>query len=81
MRKEIRIVLEEDNIQFLEMARGKKRATTSDFLNSLLRQERYRQGFPVYFRKPAPFKPHITWREKWMLLCSGLLPLPRAFRP
>ena len=81
MRKEIRIVLEEDNIQFLEMARGKKHASVSDFLNSLLRQERYRQGFPVYFRKPDPIKPHYSWPEKWHRFCSGFLPLSRAFRP
>lgn len=85
-QKEIRVVLAEDTAQFLAMAHeahNKDDQSISDFVNSLLRQERFRQGFPAYFKKPAPLKPVTSWREKLMLLSSGLLPLPlrpRFFR-
>lgn len=81
MQKEIRIVLAEDTAQFLAMANNGTGQSVSDFINSLLRQERFRQGFPSYFKKTEPLKPVTNWREKLMLLRSGLLPLtPRFFR-
>lgn len=76
MKREIRVLLDEDTVQFLEMARGERaNASVSDFINSLLRQERFRQGFPAYFKKPERLKSGSPWRERLMLLCSGLLPL------
>lgn len=73
--REIRVLLDEDTAQFLDMARSAdSNATVSQFINSLLRQERFRQGFPPYFKPLEPLKPCTTIQEKAMLLRSGLLP-------
>lgn len=74
MKKEIRVVLDEDTAQFLDMARGDQNASSSDFINSLLRQERFRRGFPPYFKKPEPSSPLTGWRKKLIRLSDGLLP-------
>ena len=48
-KKVVQIALDADTIEFLEMARpGTTTDHISDFINSLLRQERFRQGFPAY---------------------------------
>lgn len=45
-KKIIQVSLEADTAEFLESARATTTsATISDFINSLLRQERFRQGF------------------------------------
>ncbi|WP_373532901.1 hypothetical protein [Vampirovibrio sp.] len=76
MKREIRVLLDEDTIQFLEMARGaQQNASISDFINSLLRQERFRRGFPPYFKKPRLLKARNPWPEKWITLCRQLLPI------
>lgn len=81
MQKEIRILLAEDTAQFLAMVSKGTEQSISGFINSLIRQERFRQGFPAYIKKAEPLKPITNWREKLMLLRSGLLPLkPRFFR-
>lgn len=48
-KKVIQIALDDDTAEFLEIARSEATtASLSDFINSLLRQERFRQGFPAY---------------------------------
>ncbi len=75
-QREIYVLLDEDTAQFLHMAQGSHRpGAVSRFINSLLRQERFRQGFPAYYRQPDPLKHYSTPQEKAMLLRSGLLPL------
>jgi hypothetical protein len=83
LQREIYVRLDEDTAQFLEMAKGSHRAdAVSQFINSLLRQERFRQGFPPYFKQAEPLRPCSNPQEKRMLLRSGLLPplsrLPRS---
>jgi hypothetical protein len=47
--KTIQVSLDADTAEFLDIARHTATAATiSDFINSLLRQERFRQGFPAY---------------------------------
>jgi hypothetical protein len=76
MKREIWVLLDEDTAQFLEMAGGaQSNAAISDFMNSLLRQERFRQGFPAYFKKPRLMKTSNRWPEKWMRMCRQFLPL------
>ncbi len=78
--REIRVLLDEDTAQFLDRAKGTHGDTSvSQFINSLLRQERFRQGFPAYVKPPEPLKPSARPQEKWMLMRSGLL--PRSPRP
>lgn len=75
-KKVIKIALDEDAQDFLELARlGEAIASISDFINSLLRQERFRQGYAAYKKPGISHIPHISAIEKAMLLRSGLLPL------
>jgi hypothetical protein len=54
-RKTIQISLEEDTAEFLDIARDTSAAASvSDFINSLLRQERFRQGFPAHQGQGQP---------------------------
>lgn len=77
LQRQIRVLLDEDTAQFLDMVRGSSGSgTASQFINSLLRQERFRQGFPLYFKLAEPLKPCFNPQERGMLLRSGLLPLP-----
>lgn len=75
-KKVIKIELDEDTQDFLELARlGEAIASVSDFINSLLRQERFRQGYAAYKKPGISYIPHISPIEKAMLMRSGLLPL------
>ncbi len=75
-KKMIKISLDEDTQDFLELARlGEAAASISDFINSLLRQERFRQGYAAYKKPGIPHMPNMPAIEKAMLLRSGLLPL------
>ena len=81
MKREIRVLLDEDTAQFLEMAGGaQSNAAISDFINSLLRQERFRQGFPPYFKKPRLMKTSRSWQEKWRIMCRQFLSLSTQSR-
>lgn len=82
LQREIYVLLDEDTAQFLHMAKGShSHDAVSRFINSLLRQERFRQGFPAYYRQPESLKPCTTPQEKAMLLRSGLLPpVPRVYQ-
>lgn len=54
-KKIIQVSLEADTAEFLEMARATTAAATiSDFINSLLRQERFRQGLPAFQQQDHP---------------------------
>lgn len=76
-KKAIRILLDEDTAEFLALAQSDANASMSDFINSLLRQERFRQGYPAHrpgsVNWPTPITKPI---ETAMLQRSGLLPLP-----
>lgn len=81
MKREIRVLLDEDTAQFLEMAGGaQSSAAISDFINNLLRQERFRQGFPPYFKKPRLMKTSRSWPEKWRIMCRQFLSLSTQSR-
>jgi hypothetical protein len=76
MRKHIQITLDDDTADFLELARTENAPEgISRFINSLLRQERFRQGYPAYHGPHISRHPVTSWVEKIMLLRSGLLPL------
>jgi hypothetical protein len=54
-KKIVQIALDADTAEFLELARsGNATDNISDFINSLLRQERFRQGFPAYHGQGIP---------------------------
>jgi hypothetical protein len=76
-RKEIRITLDQDTLDFLEWAQNEQTTSTvSDFINSLLRQERFRQGYlPYQSAGISHIKSSLPPIEKAMLERSGLLPL------
>lgn len=79
-KKAIRVLLDEDTAEFLALAQSNPNANVSNFINSLLRQERFRQGYPAHAGsggiRPTPITNPI---EKAMLQRSGLLPLPGKY--
>lgn len=80
MKRVIQVVLDEDTADFLEISQGPQGPKdTSSFINSLLRQERFRQGYPAFVTDISRH-PVRTWVEKHMLQRSGLLPLNPAHR-
>jgi hypothetical protein len=82
MKKVIRVTLEEDTALFLEQCCARPGDTESDFINSLLRQERFRQGYPAREEEaPLSHNPLHSEQERQMLERSGLLPFsPRRKR-
>lgn len=82
MKKVIKIELDDDTAEFLALARadGGNREVLSAYINSLLRQERFRQGYPATTDPEAELKPARTWVEPFMLRRSGLLPFSYARR-
>jgi hypothetical protein len=63
-KKMIQVSLEADTAEFLELARAQTTSeTVSDFINSLLRQERFRQGLPAY-QEQGPSKLVVSLAKK-----------------
>jgi len=76
MRKLI-ITLDDDTANFLELIRtGGSQEGASAFINSLLRQERFRQGYPANAGAGISMNPASNPVEQSMLGRSGLLPYP-----
>jgi hypothetical protein len=82
MKKVIRIVLDDDTAAFLERAHDRDSSNdASDFINSLLRQEQFRQGYPSgAFGDLISRHPVRSNKERLMLERSGLLPFPHRRR-
>ncbi|HEY9686352.1 MAG TPA: hypothetical protein V6C52_05195 [Coleofasciculaceae cyanobacterium] len=81
MRRNIQIALDEDTAEFLDLCQTDDSAhAISTFINSLLRQERFRQGYPAGGVVDISSQPKRNAIEEAMLRRSGLLPLPRRPR-
>lgn len=79
MKRVIKIALDEDTAEFLEMCRDDATPkAVNAFINSLLRQERYRQGYPSSSVVDISSQPSRRGAiEDIMLWRSGLLPMQR----
>lgn len=64
MKKMIQIMLDEDTAEFLTMAQAMPSSDVSSFFNSLLRQERFRQGYPAYQWGKSTLRPITSLAQK-----------------
>lgn len=72
------VSLEPDTADFLELARqDPSPQALSRFINSMLRQERFREGYPNPLQTYPSDHPHRKPEEDIMLWRSGLLPIHR----
>jgi hypothetical protein len=81
MNRNIRISLDEDTAEFLALCRvDDSPQAVNAFINSLLRQERFRQGYAAGPAVDISSQPKRNAIEEFMLYRSGLLPLPHRAR-
>lgn len=78
MPKPIRITLRPETLAFLAACSNPNREQMNRFMNSLLRRERFRQGYPPDPPPAPPYPSDSPHRnppiENMMLHRSGLLP-------
>lgn len=78
MKHAIRIVLNDDTMAFLAHCQGIRTTEhISDFINSLIRQERFRQGYSVW---PGPALSEQSAPARLSLEDTGVLSFPRSRR-